>query len=62
MKETRMQHVEQWAAFVREHADAEWSRLQKELIDSQIENAQRVNLTKEQVEHIRGSHLPKRAP
>jgi len=55
MKETRMQNVERWAAFVREHTDAEWSRLQKELIDSQIENAQQIHLTKEQVAQIHGS-------
>jgi len=53
MKETRMQHVERWAEFVRDHPDREWSMLQKELIDSQILNAQRVALTKEQVARIR---------
>jgi len=47
--ETRMQFVEKWAKFVCEHSDAEWSILQKELIDSQIENAKKINLSKEQV-------------
>lgn len=53
MKENRMLYVEQWAEFVRSHPDAEWSKLQKELIDSQLENAKQVALTKEQVEQIR---------
>ncbi|MBW3014880.1 hypothetical protein KY330_00500 [Candidatus Woesearchaeota archaeon] len=51
---TRMQFVEKWARFVVEHPDEEWSRLQAELIDSQVQNAEQVKLTKEQVRFIKG--------
>ena len=47
----RMKYVEKWADYVITHND--WSKLQKELIDSQIENAFRVKLTKEQVKKIK---------
>ena len=43
----RMQFVEKWAAYVISNPD--WSRLQAELIDSQLDNARKVKLTKEQV-------------
>ena len=49
----KMRFVEKWAEFVREHPDTEWSSLQKTLIDSQLENAKQVKLTKEQVEKIK---------
>jgi len=48
---TRMQFVEKWANFVKESPDKEWSKLQKELIDSQLENS--IKLTKEQVDKIK---------
>lgn len=48
-----MDFVEKWARFVAEHPDSEWSRLQAELIDSQIDNASKIRLTKEQVNHIK---------
>mgnify|MGYP001565063558 CR=1 FL=1 len=48
---TRMQFVEKWANFVKENPDSEWSRLQKELIDSQLTNS--IKLTKEQVDKIK---------
>ncbi|HLF54410.1 MAG TPA: hypothetical protein VI612_01695 [Candidatus Nanoarchaeia archaeon] len=47
-----MKYVEKWARFVCEHSDKEWSQMQKDLIDSQIQNAQQVKLTKEQVARI----------
>jgi len=50
---TRMDFVEKWAKFVAEHPDEEWSKLQAELIDSQLENAKQVKLTKEQVDCIK---------
>ncbi|HIH39563.1 TPA: hypothetical protein HA219_02500 [Candidatus Woesearchaeota archaeon] len=50
---TRMDFVEKWAAFVSIHSDKEWSKLQAELIDSQIDNAQQLCLTKEQVSYIK---------
>lgn len=51
--EERMKFVEKWAKFVIEHSGSEWSRIQKELIDAQIENARKIGLTKEQVHNIR---------
>ena len=47
----RMKYVEKWANYVINNKD--WSKLQKELIDSQIENVQRIKLTKKQVEKIK---------
>ena len=49
-----MKYVEKWAEFVKNNPDEVWSKMQKELIDSQIENAERVKLTKEQVRYIKG--------
>ena len=48
-----MYFVEKWAKFVCEHSDKEWSSMQKVLIDSQIQNARQIKLTKEQVDEIR---------
>ena len=48
----RMKYVEKWADYVVNHKN--WSELQKELIDSQLENAFRVKLSKEQVRKIKG--------
>lgn len=47
----RIKYVEKWADYVIKHKD--WSELQKELIDSQLENAFRVKLSKEQVKRIK---------
>lgn len=47
----RMKYIEKWADYVVTHKN--WSKLQKELIDSQLENASRVKLTKEQVRKIK---------
>lgn len=55
-KETRMNFVEKWAHYVCEHADADWSQLQKELIDSQLQNAENIKLTREQVDRMRAAH------
>jgi hypothetical protein len=49
----RMDFVEKWARFVAEHPDEEWSRLQAELINSQLENAEQVKLSKWQVDYIK---------
>lgn len=51
---TRMDFVERWANFVASHPDLEWGKLQAELIDSQLENAFQVKLSKYQVDHIKG--------
>ncbi|MEM4271896.1 MAG: hypothetical protein QXD13_02315 [Candidatus Pacearchaeota archaeon] len=47
----RMQFVEKWAKFVVENDS--WSKLQSELIDSQLENARKIKLSKEQVKKIK---------
>jgi len=49
----RMKFVEKWANFVISHDASEWSAMQAELIDSQIQNAIEVGLTKEQVDYIK---------
>lgn len=50
---SRMDFVEKWANFVKDNPDREWSKLQAELIDSQLENAEHVNLSREQVDYIK---------
>ena len=50
---TRMDFVEKWARFVVEHSPEEWSKLQAELINSQIDNAMNVKLNKKQVDYIK---------
>lgn len=52
-KKQRMEFVEKWAYLVRDSDDEKWSVMQAELIDSQIENAQNIKLTKEQVKYIK---------
>lgn len=37
--EARMNFVKYWAEYVKTHADEDWSRQQKVLIDSQMQNA-----------------------
>ena len=51
-----MENVDRWAEYVVNNDD--WSKHQKILIDSQIENARNVGLTKEQVEYIRNDEKP----
>lgn len=50
----RMEAVERWAKYVLEHDDMDWSNQQAVLIDSQMESAQAINLTREQVDYIKG--------
>ena len=49
----RMQFVERWAEFMKNNPVEAWSNLQKELIDSQVENAERIKLTRGQVKYIK---------
>jgi len=35
-KNERLEFVRLWAKYVREHSDKDWSKQQKELIDSQL--------------------------
>jgi len=41
-KEDRMNFVRYWAEYVRTHDDEDWSKQQKVLIDSQLENSKNV--------------------
>lgn len=50
----RMKFVEKWAEYVKSHPDREWSRQQAVLINSQIRNARKIGLTREQVDYIKG--------
>lgn len=52
----RMENVDRWAEYVINNDD--WSKQQKIFIDSQIENAKNIGLTKEQVEYIRADEKP----
>jgi len=45
-KEDRMNFVEYWAEYVKTHSDGEWSRQQNILIDSQIQNARSLQLSR----------------
>ena len=38
-RKERMEFVRKWAEYVRTHPDNEWSSQQKDLIDSQLKNA-----------------------
>ena len=57
MDKQRIFFVEKWAEFVRINDDEKWSKIQAELVDSQIENAQDIALTKEQVDYIKRGKL-----
>jgi len=37
--EDRRSFIKQWAAYIREHDDEEWSRQQNKLINSQLQRA-----------------------
>lgn len=39
----RHSFIKQWAAYVREHEDAEWSRQQNKLIDAQLQRARELS-------------------
>ncbi|MBU0757482.1 MAG: hypothetical protein KKF44_05425 [Nanoarchaeota archaeon] len=52
-KDYRMENVEKWAMYVREHDDKDWSKQQKVLIDSQIKNAKNIKLSRKQVDYIK---------
>lgn len=48
-----MDFVEKWAKFVSEHSDEEWSGMQADFINSQLESAESIKLSKEQVDYIK---------
>ena len=45
-KEDRINFVEYWAEYVKTHPDKEWSRQQNRLINSQIQNARSLRLSR----------------
>ena len=45
-KEDRINFVEYWAEYVKTHSDDEWSRQQNILINSQIQNARSLRLSR----------------
>jgi hypothetical protein len=53
-KEDRMNFVEYWAEYVRSHPDKVWSRQQNILINSMMQNAKNVKLTREEYLKIKG--------
>ena len=52
--EERMNFVEYWAEYVRTHPDEEWSRQQKMLIDSQLQNARKSSLSAKEYLKMKG--------
>ena len=46
-REERMNFVKYWAEYVRTHTDADWSRQQKKLINSQLQSAKSNKISKE---------------
>jgi len=52
--EDRMWFVRLWADYVKKHSDKVWSRQQNILINSCIQNARTVKLTREQYLKIKG--------
>lgn len=53
-REDRMNFVEYWANYVRTHPDKVWSRQQKIVIDSQMQNARHCKLTPQEYLKIKG--------
>ena len=53
-REDRMNFAEYWADYVRTHPDKVWSRQQKMLMDSIMENAKQSKLTPKQYLKIKG--------
>ncbi|HZX44285.1 MAG TPA: hypothetical protein VFF28_01240 [Candidatus Nanoarchaeia archaeon] len=51
---SRMEFVKYWAEYVRTHSDREWSKQQNVLINSQIQSARAVKMTREQYLRIKG--------
>ena len=47
-QEDRMNFVKYWADYVKTHSDKEWSEQQNIIINSQLQSAQAVSLTREQ--------------
>ena len=49
----RIKFIEFWANYIRTHSDKEWSRQQKVLIDSQVNNAKKQLITVKQYLEIK---------
>lgn len=52
--EEKMNFVEYWANYVKTHSDRDWSKQQNPLINSQIQNARKTNLSAK--EYLRIKH------
>jgi len=52
--EERMNFVEYWAEYVRTHPDEDWSKQQKMLIDSQLQNARKSSLSAKKYLKMKG--------
>ena len=52
-KEDRINFVEYWANYVKNHSDKVWSKQQNILINSQIKNARNSKLSKEDYLNIK---------
>ncbi len=58
--EDRINFVEYWAEFVRTHSDQEWSRQQKVLVDSMMQNAKQFPLSAEEYLKLKGEVFGRR--
>lgn len=58
--EDRMNFVEYWADFVRSNPDKVWSRQQRILIDSMMQNAKQFPLSAEEYLKMKGEPFGKR--
>lgn len=52
-EQRRLKNAELWADFVRDRSNPEWSQLQADLINSQLDNALRIGLTAQQVKQVK---------
>ena len=59
--EDRMWYVNRWADYVKTHSDKEWSEQQNVIINSQLQSAQAVPLTREQYLKIKEAGRAKRS-
>ena len=57
----RMWYVNRWADYVKTHSDKEWSEQQNVIINSQLQSAQAVPLTREQYLKIKEAGRAKRS-
>ncbi|MDP3917243.1 MAG: hypothetical protein Q8Q42_03065 [Nanoarchaeota archaeon] len=61
-KEDRMNFVKYWARYVKTHSDKEWSEQRNVIVNSQLQSAKAVSLTREQYLKIKKSGKSKLIP